>query len=102
MNLLTNGIESIQVGVQDFETGTRPRLLSSIRNIHAGILLLYKEALRRHSPPNSEEALLKARGVPVRDQDGNVTFVGHGTKTVELWQIKEHFESKRPLRLTCT
>ncbi|PYU23337.1 MAG: hypothetical protein DMG30_11925 [Acidobacteria bacterium] len=51
MNVLTNAIESIQVGVEDYQLGTRPRLLSAVRNIHAGILLLFKEALREVSPP---------------------------------------------------
>ena len=74
MDLLTNAIESIQVGVQDYKTGTRPRLLSAVRNIHAGILLLYKEALLRESPPDSEDALIKARIEPRRETDGTVTF----------------------------
>ena len=47
---LANAIESIQVGIEDWQTGTHPRLLSAVRNIHAGILLLFKEALLRQSP----------------------------------------------------
>jgi hypothetical protein len=50
MNLLANAIESIQVGVEDYQAATRPRLLSAVRNIHAGVVLLFKEALRRRSP----------------------------------------------------
>jgi hypothetical protein len=92
MDLLTNGIESIQVGIEDWKAGTPARLLSSVRNMHAGILLLYKEALRRRSPADSNEALLKAKVVPSLGQDGRVKFVGHGTRTVEVWQIEEHFE----------
>jgi hypothetical protein len=91
MDLLTNAIESIQVGVEDYKTGTRPRLLSAVRNIHAGILLLYKESLRRESPDGSNEVLTMANILPSRDRDGRVIFVGVGTKTVDTKQIRERF-----------
>ncbi len=55
MDLLTNAIESIRTGVEDYEEGSHGRLLASVRSIHAGILLLYKEALSRLSPAGSNE-----------------------------------------------
>lgn len=88
MDLLTNAIESIRVGVEDYETGTQPRLLSAARNIHAGILLLYKEALKRESPNDTNDVLMMAEIIPIRDARG-IVFVGHGTKTVDVRQIKE-------------
>lgn len=88
MDLLTNAVEAIQVGVEDFGIGTRPRLLSAVRSIHAGILLLYKESLRRHSPKNSNEALVKARIEPHADKSGAITFVGVGRKTASADQIR--------------
>jgi len=93
MNLIDNAIESVQVGVEDYQSATRPRLLSAVRNIHAGILLLYKEALRRKSPAGSNDALMMARIIPARDSSGNVVFVGEGKKTADTQQIKERFES---------
>lgn len=36
-------------------------MLSAVRNIYAGILLLVKERLARQSPAGSNEALIKAR-----------------------------------------
>jgi hypothetical protein len=93
MELLDNAIESIQVGVEDYQSGTRPRLLSAVRNIHAGILLLYKEALRRMSPAGSNEALMMARIVPSRDSTGRVVFIGEGKKTADTHQIKDRFET---------
>ncbi len=93
MDLLTNAVESIQVGVEDYRIGTRPRLLSAVRNIHAGILLLYKEALLRRSPAGSNEVLLRARTRPVTDSGGNIVFLGEGRKTVDTQQIREHFDS---------
>jgi hypothetical protein len=91
MDLLTNAIESIQVGVEDYKAGTRPRLLSAVRNIHAGILLLFKEALRRHSPRESNEVLVMAKIAPARDKKGRVVFTGEGKKTVDAQQIRERF-----------
>jgi len=72
VNLLTNAVEAIQVGVADWRGGSRARLLSAVRNIHAGILLLYKEALLRVSPSESEEVLIKARQAPVKDALGQI------------------------------
>jgi hypothetical protein len=92
MDLLTNAVESIQVGVEDYQTGTRPRLLSAVRNIHAGILLLYKEALRRESPEDSDNVLLMAKNLPTRDSNGKVIFIGVGKKTVDTRLIRERFE----------
>lgn len=93
MDLLTNAIESIQVGIEDYRVASRPRLLSAVRNIHAGILLLYKEALLRRSPDGSNEVLVKARIRPVPDVSGGLRFTGVGKNTVDAKQIKEHFES---------
>ena len=51
MNTLQkNAVLSIQAGVKDYEAKTEARLLSAVRNIYAGILLLYLEKLRRVNP----------------------------------------------------
>ena len=91
--LLENAVESIKVGVENYQQGDHGRLLASVRDIHAGILLLYKEALRRLSPANSVEALVKAKILPKRDAQGNISFVGEGKKTVDVQQIRERFTS---------
>jgi hypothetical protein len=93
MDLLTNAIESIRAGVEDYEESSHGRLLAAVRSIHAGILLLYKEALRRTSPAGSNEALLKATIVPRRSVTGAVEFVGDGRKTVDVQQIRERFNA---------
>jgi hypothetical protein len=91
MDLLTNALESIRVGVEDYQQGSHGRLLAAVRSIHAGILLLYKEALRRVSPTGSNEILVKAKIAPRRGTKGNVELVGEGKKTVDVQQIKERF-----------
>jgi hypothetical protein len=93
MDLLTNAVQAIQVGIEDYEMDEQPRLLSAVRNIHAGVLLLYKEGLRRLSPANSADALIKAKIAPSLDASGSVIFVGDGKKTVDTQQIKERFNA---------
>ncbi|MGB7520568.1 MAG: Clp protease N-terminal domain-containing protein, partial [Spirulinaceae cyanobacterium] len=94
MSLLNNAIESIQVGVEDYLNGDKKRYLSAVRNICAGILLLYKEKLYRLSPSHDKEVLIKKDIRPVYDDDTkNITFIGKGKKTVDVYEIKERFKS---------
>lgn len=94
MDLLTNAIESIQIGVEDYWQGTRPRLLSAVRNIHAGILLLFKDSLRTFSPDGSNNALMMAVIAPLRSGTVNhISFVGVGNKTATVRQIKDRFSA---------
>jgi len=93
MSLLNNAIESIQVGVEDYLMGDSKRYLSAVRNICAGILLLYKDKLCRLSPPHDKEVLIKKDIRPIDDGKGNVTFIGTGKKTVDVYEIRERFNS---------
>lgn len=90
MTLIDNAVKSIQLGVADYDDASR--IVSSVRNVHAGILLLFKEKLRRLSPAGSNEALLKHRIVPSKDSSGTIIFVGKGRKTVDVQGIKERFQ----------
>jgi len=94
MSLLKNAIDSIQVGVEDYlmEEDER-RYLSAVRNICAGILLLYKEKLKRLSPEHSKEVLIKQSIKPISDENGNISFVGDNDKTVDFYTIKKRFKS---------
>jgi len=51
-SILKNAIISIQLGIEDFlKTEKDPRrALSAMRNLYAGVLLLFKEKLARLSP----------------------------------------------------
>jgi hypothetical protein len=91
MDLLTDAIASIRVGVTDSRSSEHERLPSAIRSIYAGVLLLYKEALRRLSPPNSGEGRLKTNIFPKLDSRGVVIFEGRGKKAVDVRQIRERF-----------
>ena len=90
-SLLSNAVLSIEIGVEDFRSPDPRRLVSAVRNVQAGILLLCKEKLRRLSPPSSDEVLIKARIVPGLDAAGELYFKGLGEKTVDEQQIVERF-----------
>jgi len=93
MSLLINAVESISVGVEDYLMDDSRRYLSAVRNICAGILLLYKEKLYRLSPQHGEEVLIKKDIRPIYDNEGNIIFIGKGNKTVDVQEIKERFKT---------
>ena len=93
MSILQNAIDSIQVGIEDYEDGDGRRNVSAVRNISAGTLLLYKEKLCRLSPDHDKELLIKQNIRPIQDSDGNILFEGKGNKTVDVQSIKERFNS---------
>lgn len=92
MSILDNAIDALECGLQDYEVGTPARLKSSIRNIHSGILLLFKEKLSQLSPPDSDEALIKQKVVPTL-VDGQLIWLGEGKKTVDVQSIQDRFKS---------
>ncbi|MBD5781651.1 hypothetical protein IEN85_19275 [Pelagicoccus sp. NFK12] len=93
MSIYKNGIDSIKVGVEDMQSNEAGRVISGLRNIHAGILLLIKAKLSSLSGEGSDEVLIKQKILPTKDKDGNVCFTGQGRKTVDIFQMKERCES---------
>lgn len=91
-SLLNNAAQSLRVGVEDYLSNDPGRTLSAVRNITAGILLLFKEKLRQLSPPESDEVLLKQKVNPSLKKDGLV-FLGSGKKTVDVQEIRQRFDS---------
>ncbi|MCS6329206.1 MAG: hypothetical protein H8K06_19275 [Nitrospira sp.] len=91
--ILKNAIDSIALGIEDYESDDQRRLISCARNIFAGILLLFKHKLVELSPPQSDEVLIKQKVLPVPDPSGALKWQGTGSKTVDVKQIEERFES---------
>lgn len=91
--ILKNAVQSLQIGIEDFESPDKRRVLSSVRNISAGMLLLFKEKLRELSPSDSDEVLLKSRVTFKRDADGGMRAVGTGKKTVDFQEIQHRLKS---------
>lgn len=94
MSLLNNAIQAIECGIEDYKVGSDARLKSSIRNVHAGILLLLKEKLSRLSEKGSDEALLKARVIPHINKD-KIIWKGKGPRTVDNQALQERLEALR-------
>jgi rubrerythrin len=93
MSILKNALDSIAIGLEDFESSDERRIISSTRNIFAGILLLFKHKLCELSPEGSDEALIKQQVLPEMDATGAVNWIGKGKKTVDVQSIKDRFES---------
>lgn len=91
--ILKNAIQSIQIGIEDYTSNDPRRVLSAIRNIVAGILLLFKEKLRSMSPAGTDEVLIKQKIDPKMDAKAGLIFKGSGKKTVDVQQIRERFKS---------
>ena len=86
-----NALDAIQIGVEDFNEGSPPRLASAVRNLTAGILLLCKEKLRRLSP--DDEILIWKQLIPSLDDTGQVVFTASGKTTVDVGEIIARFKS---------
>ncbi|WP_236209799.1 hypothetical protein [Pseudomonas tohonis] len=94
MSMLQNAVESIQIGMEDFHEEDDRRVLSAIRNLYAGILLLFKYKLQQLSPEGSDEALLKTKIMPITNPaTGDVVWIGKGRKTVEVHDIIDRLDS---------
>ncbi|MDH2076886.1 hypothetical protein [Pseudomonas atacamensis] len=94
MSILNNAVESIQIGMEDFHDDDHRRVLSAIRNLYAGILLLFKYKLQQLSPDGSDEVLLKVKILPLASLDtGEIEWTGKGKKTVDFQDITERLRS---------
>ena len=91
MSLLDNAVRSIQIGLNDYQYDDR--LVSSVRNIYAGILLLFKYKLLLLSGEETNAALIKQNVVPTLDAHGVVIWKGVGNKTIDVAGIKSRFKS---------
>lgn len=95
MSILKNAVDSLILGLEDYQSSDNRRLISCARNLFAGILLLFKHKLFLLSPENSNEVLIKQKIFPVLDSSGILFWKGRGRKTIDTIQIKERFESLR-------
>ncbi|QYG00163.1 hypothetical protein [Massilia sp. NP310] len=87
-NILANAIASITLGIEDYKSEGRHRPLSALRNISAGILLLFKAKLARLAP---DETLIK-KDFQLAWQDGRASWTAKGDKTIDYHGIQERFK----------
>lgn len=96
MSILDNAVASIQIGIEDYEciVDDSRRIQSSIRNIYAGVLLLFKYKLQQMSPDGSDEILIKTKIIPqINIETDVVSWKGVGKKTVDVQEIKDRFKA---------
>lgn len=98
MSILQNAINSIQVGVEDYQSKDPRRHASAVRNISAGILLLYKEKLCRLSPDEDPHLLIMKDIRPAVNENGKLCFKSFAeksgkVKTVDVSDIQKLFSS---------
>ncbi|MBF0098025.1 MAG: hypothetical protein HQM04_16270 [Magnetococcales bacterium] len=94
--LLMNAAASIRLGVEDYQTcdEDKDRVLSAVRNIYAGVLLLCKEVLRRISP--DDEVLLHLEVVPKQGENGiqfKPRHEGRVNRTIDKQEIIDRFKT---------
>jgi len=87
--LFENALTSIQLGIEDFQSGDNRRVLSSIRNLYAGVLLLAKEKLVQLAPHDDPDLLIYKKIMAVKLQDGSVSFKSSGRQTLDRHQLLE-------------
>ena len=91
-DLFKNAVQSIKLGVQDYEAHEPARVLSAVRNFYAGLLLLAKEVLVRRVPRANEGEIIASGYKPVPDQSGGVTYVPQSQNTIDLSTIGQRFK----------
>lgn len=89
--LFENAIQSIQVGVEDYQANDHRRGSSAVRNFYAGVLLLAKEVLVRAAPNANTDDIIAERYKPMPDGKGGVIFQSASRKTIDFSTIGSRF-----------
>ncbi len=91
-SLYNNAIQSLQLGLEDYDSDDNKRHISAVRNCYAGILLLAKHVLTEVAPKADQKLLLAARIKPVPDGEGGINFEPHGVATIDFDTIGARFK----------
>lgn len=94
--LLQNAIDSIQLGFEDYflmkEKSDERRILSSIRNLHAGVLLLLMAKIQDLTPQAANNALI-IKSYQFKIVGDQVVVVGdEKSNTIDSFRIFEHLK----------
>jgi transcription elongation factor Elf1 len=93
MSMMDNAINSIELGVEDFKNADTRRLTSAMRNLTAGILLLFKCYLVEKSPPGSDGVLIYQNLLATVNPDGSISNRKQGNKTVDVHTMKQRIDA---------
>lgn len=91
--IMENAVGMITVGIEDYLQGSEYRKYSAVRNVYAGILLLYKAYLYRITPENGNQGDLIYSHDSDVDIDGNLSATYtrkiKKNKTIGFHEIKK-------------
>lgn len=90
--LFNNAVQSIQLGIEDYQANNPKRAVSAVRNFYAGVLLLAKEVLVRQVPDVDPKDVIGARYKPVPGDDGGIAFTPASQQTIDFATIGERFK----------
>ena len=91
-DLFRNAVQSIILGLEDYQAKDTERTLSAVRNYYAGLLLLAKEVLVRAVPDADESDILAANYKPKPDGSGGVKYVAQSERSIDLQEIGTRFK----------
>lgn len=91
-SMFDNAVSSIRMGVEDYGQQDGDRILSAVRNLYAGVLLLAKEALVRKAPNADPQEVIGAVFKPVPDEHGGVEYVAASGRTIDFDGIGKRFK----------
>jgi|AGTN01.2.fsa_nt_gi hypothetical protein len=86
-NLFQNAVDSLIIGVEDFQQDTPQRSLSAVRNFYSGTLLLVKEVLCRKAPNAPMDLVIAAQYCPQLDGTGDIEIVQKGYTTIDFREV---------------
>jgi DNA-directed RNA polymerase subunit M/transcription elongation factor TFIIS len=90
--LFDNAVQSIQIGIEDYQSNDAKRTLSAVRNFYAGTLLLAKETLVRSVPSATADEIIGANYRPIPDNKGGVQYEQVGYRTIDFDEIGKRFK----------
>lgn len=91
-SLFDNAVQSLRLGIEDYESSDPRRAISAARNFNAGTLLLAKEALVRKAPNADPDDILGVNYKPVPDGKGGVQHVPASARTIDFDAIGRRFK----------
>lgn len=91
-SLFDNAVQSICLGIEDYQSTDDGRQFSAVRNFYAGILLLAKEVLIREAPKAKPKDVVSLHYKPVPDGSEGVRFAATSARTIDFATIGKRFK----------
>lgn len=93
ISIYNNAIDSIKVGIEDYQSKKQERHISAVRNFYAGVLLLGKYCLLSKVPSADAMKILATNLQPTLDENDELVYVPKGQHTVDLNDLQSRFRN---------